>query len=85
MRFSRKGKLIPRFIGPYEVLEIVGLLASRPVLPPELEKIHNVFHVYMLKRYRSDPSHILLVEEIEVNPVLIYDEEPIKIFAYEAK
>ncbi len=45
MRFGRKGKLSPRFIGPYEVLERVGLLAYRLALPLELEKIHNVFHV----------------------------------------
>ncbi|KAJ9168557.1 hypothetical protein P3X46_020063, partial [Hevea brasiliensis] len=54
-------------------------------LPPELEKIHNVFHVSMLRTYRSDPSHIFPVEEIEVNLDLTYDEEPIKIMAYELK
>ncbi|KAJ9185061.1 hypothetical protein P3X46_004733, partial [Hevea brasiliensis] len=85
MRFGRKGKLSPRFIGPYEVLERVGPLAYRLALPPELEKIHNVFHVSMLRRYRSDPSHVLPVEEIEVNPDLTYEEEPIKILAYEVK
>ncbi|KAJ9183233.1 hypothetical protein P3X46_007120 [Hevea brasiliensis] len=85
MRFGRKGKLSPRFIGPYEVLERVGPLAYRLALPPELEKIHNVFHVSMLRRYRSDPSHILPIEEIEVNPDLTYDEEPIKILAHEVK
>ncbi|KAJ9152704.1 hypothetical protein P3X46_026239 [Hevea brasiliensis] len=85
MRFGRKGKLSPRFIGPYEVLERVGPLAYRLALPPELEKIHNVFHVSMLRMYRSDPSHVLPVEEIEVNPNLTYEEEPIKILAYEVK
>ncbi|KAJ9187030.1 hypothetical protein P3X46_002528 [Hevea brasiliensis] len=85
MRFGRKGKLSPRFIGPYEVLERVGPLAYRLALPPELEKIHNVFHVSMLRRYRSDPSHVLPVEEIEVNPDLTYEEEPIEILAYEVK
>ncbi|KAJ9174358.1 hypothetical protein P3X46_017388 [Hevea brasiliensis] len=85
MRFGRKGKLSPRFIGPYEVLERVGHLAYQLALPPELEKIHNVFHVSMLRRYRSDPSHVLSVEEIEVNPDLTYEEEPIKILPYEVK
>ncbi len=85
MRFGRKGKLSSRFIGPYKVLERVGPLAYRLTLPPELERIHNVFHVSMLKWYRSDPSHVLLVEEIEVNPDLTYEEEPIKILAYEVK
>ena len=59
MRFGRKGKLSPRFIRPYEVIEKVGPVAYRLALPPELEKIHNVFHVSMLRRYRSDPSHVV--------------------------
>ncbi len=63
----------------------MGPLAYRLALPPELEKIHNVFHVSMLRRYRSDPSHILPVEEIEVNPNMTYDEEPIRILAHEVK
>src|SRR5215469_299752 len=59
LRFGRKGKLTPRFIRPYEVLERIGPVAYRVALPPELAKIHNVFHVSMLRRYRSDPSHVL--------------------------
>ncbi len=85
MRFGRNGKLSPRFIGPYEVLEIVGPMAYRLALPPELEKIHNVFHVSMLRRYRSDPSHVLPVEGIEMNPDITYEEEPIETLAYEVK
>ncbi len=61
MRFDRKRKLSPRFIGLYEVLKRVGPLAYKLALPPELERIHNFFHVSMLKRYRSDPSHVLPV------------------------
>ena len=59
MRFGKNGKLSPRFIGPYEVIEKVGPVAYRLALPPELEKIHSVFHVSMLRRYRSDPSHVV--------------------------
>ena len=50
MRFGKKGKLSPRFIGPYEVIEKMGLVAYRLALSTELEKIHNVFHVSMLRR-----------------------------------
>ena len=50
LRFGKNGKLSPRFIGPYEVIEKVGLVAYRLALAPDLEKIHNVFHVSMLRR-----------------------------------
>ena len=66
LRFGHKGKLSPRFIGPYEILERVGPVAYRLALPPELAKLHDVFHVSMLWRYCSDESHILPVEEIQV-------------------
>ncbi|XP_060178015.1 uncharacterized protein LOC132607950 [Lycium barbarum] len=85
MRFGQKGKLSPRFIGPYEVLERVGPVSYKIALPPELYKIHNVFQVSMLRRYRSDPSHILPVESIEVTPDLTCEEEPVQILAHETK
>ena len=84
-RFGRKGKLSPRFIGPYEVIERVGPVAYRLELPQELEKIHNVFHVSMLRRYRSDPSHILSAEAIDLQPDLTFEEEPVEILAYDVK
>ncbi|KAL4340238.1 hypothetical protein GQ457_08G028370 [Hibiscus cannabinus] len=85
MRFGRKGKLSPRYIGPYEIVERMGPVAYRLLLPPELERIHDVFHVSMLRKYRSDPSHVMPVEEIELNPDLSYDEEPIEILASNSK
>ena len=85
MRFGKKGKLSPRFIGPYEVIEKVGPVAYRLALPPDLEKIHDVFHVSMLRRYRSDPSHVISSETIELRPDLTYEEEPVDILAREVK
>ena len=85
MRFGKKGKWSPRFIGPYEVIEKVGLVAYRLALPPELEKIHNVFHVSMLRRYRSDPSHVVSSKTIELRPDLTYEEELVEILAQEVK
>ncbi|KAL0313697.1 UNVERIFIED_CONTAM: Retrovirus-related Pol polyprotein from transposon, partial [Sesamum calycinum] len=79
LRFGKQGKLSPRYIGPYQILERVGPLAYRLALPAELSQIHDVFHVSMLRRYRSDPSHILRESEIEVSDGLIYVEEPIEI------
>ncbi|KAG8474747.1 hypothetical protein CXB51_031285 [Gossypium anomalum] len=85
LRFGKKGKLSPRFIGPFEVIERVGPLAYRLALPIELEKIHNVFHVSMLRRYRSDPSHVISQTEVEIQPDMTYGEEPVKILAREVK
>ena len=84
-RFGKKVKLSSRFIGPYEVIEKVGPVAYRLALPLELEKIHNVFHVSMLWRYRSDPSHVVFLETIELRPDLTYEEEPMEILAREVK
>ncbi|KAL0295313.1 UNVERIFIED_CONTAM: hypothetical protein Sradi_6841900 [Sesamum radiatum] len=79
LRFGKKGKLSPRYIRPYEILERVGPLAYRLALRVELSQIHDVFHVSMLQRYRFDPSHILREQEIEVSKGLTYVEEPIEI------
>ena len=85
LRFGKKGKLSPRFIGPYEILERVGPVAYRLALPPALDRIHNVFHVSMLRRYRSDPSHILPTDVIDLEPNLSYEEEPVQILDREIK
>ena len=85
MRFGKNGKLSPRFIGPYEVMEKVGPVAYRLALPPELENIHNLFHVSMLRRYRSDTSHVVSSETIELRLDLMYEEEPVEILAREGK
>ncbi|KAL5538128.1 hypothetical protein UlMin_046157 [Ulmus minor] len=79
MRFGKKGKLSPRFIGPFEILERVGKVAYKLALPPELSSVHNVFHVSMLKKYVSDPSHVLEHEPIQVNEDLTYEEKPVQI------
>ena len=76
LRFGKKRKLIPRFISPYEILERIGPVAYRLALPPKLAKLHDVFHVSMLRRYRSNESHILPVQDIQVQMDFTYDEEP---------
>ena len=75
LRFGSKGKLSPKFIAPYEILERVGPVAYRLALSLELAKLHDVFHVSMLQRYRSDTSHILLVQDIQVQEDFTFDEE----------
>ncbi|XP_016676589.1 uncharacterized protein [Gossypium hirsutum] len=83
--FEKRGKLIPRFIGPYEVTERVGLVAYRLNLLPELQKIHDMFHVSMLCEYRSDPLHVIAPTEVEILPDMTYGEQPAKILAREVK
>ena len=67
VKFGKKGNLSPRFIGPYEILERIEPVAYRLALPLELAKLHDVFHVSMLRRYRSDESHNLPMQEVQVH------------------
>ncbi|XP_073151841.1 uncharacterized protein [Henckelia pumila] len=85
VRFGRRGKLNPRFIGPFEILERVGTLAYRLALPPGLAAVHNVFHVSMLRRYVSNPSHVLDFEPLQLTPELAFEERPIRILAREER
>ncbi|KAG8478536.1 hypothetical protein CXB51_028289 [Gossypium anomalum] len=79
LRFGKKGKLSSRFIGPYRVLKRVGPVAYQLELPPELVKIHDVFHVSMLRRYCSDPTHVVSIAEIELQTDLTFKEKPAQI------
>ena len=63
----------------------MGPVAYRLALPPKLENIHNVFHVSMLRRCRSDLSHVVSSETIELRPDLTYEEEPVDILARKVK
>ncbi|KAA3483460.1 DNA/RNA polymerases superfamily protein [Gossypium australe] len=85
LRFGWKGKLSPRFIGHYKVLKRVGPVAYQLELSVDLSQIHDVFHVSMLRRYRSDPSHVVPVEEIEVSPYLCFEEKPVRILDRDVK
>nr|XP_028964633.1 uncharacterized protein LOC114827127 [Malus domestica] len=85
VRFGKKWKLSPRYIGPYQIVERVGEVAYRPALPPELARVHNVFHVSMLRRYVSDPSHVIPHQPLQINPNLTYDEVPVTILDWEDK
>lgn len=83
--FGRKSKLSPSFIGPYEVVERVGPVACQLKLTCELDKIHDVFHVSRLRRYHTNPSHVVVVDDTEVRHDLSYEEELVKIVALEVK
>ena len=60
VRFDKRGKLSPRFIGPFKILERVGTFAYRLALPPpSMSGVHEAFHVSMLRRYTRDPAHVV--------------------------
>ena len=67
VRFGKGGKLSLRFIGPFEILNRVGTVAYRLALPPSMSGVHKVFHVSLLRRYTSDPAHVVDWGEIEVD------------------
>ena len=79
MRFGRKGKLSPRFIGPFEILKKIRKVAYELALPPSLSGIHAIFHVSMLRKYISEPSHVLSYESLDLKLDLSYEEIPIRI------
>ena len=79
MRFGKKGKLTPRYIGPFEILDRVGNVSYRLALPPNFGHVHPVFHISMLRKYVPHPSHILQTQEIEVDKDLSYEEVPVAI------
>jgi len=66
LRFGMKGKLAPRYIGPYEVVKRIGHVAYKLVLPPHLTKIHDVFHVSMLQKAEIDLAQVLPQVPIEI-------------------
>ncbi|XP_019238505.1 PREDICTED: uncharacterized protein LOC109218581 [Nicotiana attenuata] len=79
MRFGKKGKLSPRYIGPYRILRRIGQVAYELELPQELVAVHPVFHISMLKKFMGDPSLVVPTEVIGVKDSLSYEEIPVAI------
>ena len=85
IRQGKWGKLGPRYIGPFEVLERIGQLAYRLQLPENLGGMHDVFYVSRLRKYNPDPQHVLSVEEMDVQEDLTFTEKPVKILDRKVK
>ena len=79
VRFGMRGKLLPRFIGPFKILERVSTVAYRLALPPTMSRVHEVFHVSMLWRYTPDPTHVVDWGEIDVDTDGSFEEGPVYI------
>ncbi|GJW62256.1 hypothetical protein Tco_0111591 [Tanacetum coccineum] len=83
--FEKKGKLAPRYVGPFEILERIGPVAYRLRLPEKLSGVHDTFHVSNLKRCLADASLHLPLDEIKVDKTLRFVEKPIDIMDREVK
>ncbi|WMV40810.1 hypothetical protein MTR67_034195 [Solanum verrucosum] len=79
MRFGKKGKLSPRYIGPYRIPKRIGNVAYELELPQELATVHLVFHISMLKKCMGDPSLVIPTEDIGIKDSLSYEEIPVQI------
>jgi hypothetical protein len=78
-RFGVKGKLSPRYIGPFPILEKYGTVADKLELPPSLAGVHDIFHVSQLKKCLKAPVDVVLLEVAPLETDLTYPEYPIKI------
>ncbi|WVZ70361.1 hypothetical protein U9M48_019036 [Paspalum notatum var. saurae] len=78
-RFGVKGKLAPRYVGPFKITEQCGPVAYRLELPTHLPAVHDVFHVSQLKKCLRVPEEVIGTSEIQIQPDLTYEEKPIKI------
>ncbi|GJU71051.1 reverse transcriptase domain-containing protein [Tanacetum coccineum] len=85
IRFGKKGKLAPRYVGPFEILERIGLVAYRLRLSEELSGVHDTFHVSNLKKCLADASLHVPLDEIKVDKTLRFVEEPVEIMDREVK
>ncbi|GJZ26879.1 hypothetical protein Tco_0571132 [Tanacetum coccineum] len=85
VRFGKRGKLSPRYIGPFKILSRVGPEAYKLELPRELQGIHNTFHVSNLKKCLLDEDLIIPFDEVRIDEKLHFIEEPIEIMDREVK
>ncbi|GJR02447.1 retrotransposon protein, putative, ty3-gypsy subclass [Tanacetum coccineum] len=85
VRFGKKVKLAPRYVGPFEIVERVGPVAYRLKLPQELSYVHDMFHVSNLKKCLAEPDVQVPLDEIEIDENLRFVEEPIEIVERDVK
>ncbi|GJY95327.1 putative reverse transcriptase domain-containing protein [Tanacetum coccineum] len=85
VRFEKKGKLVPRYVGPFEILERIGPVAYRLRLPEELSSMHDTFYVSNLKKCLADANLHVPLDEIKIDKTLHFIEEPVEIMDHEVR
>ncbi|GJS69640.1 putative reverse transcriptase domain-containing protein [Tanacetum coccineum] len=85
IRFRKQGKLNPRYIRPFKILEQIGLVAYKLELPEELSNVYNTFHISNLKKCLSDESLVIPIKELRLDDKLNFVEEPVEIMDREVK
>ncbi|GKD85800.1 hypothetical protein Tco_1356954, partial [Tanacetum coccineum] len=85
VRFGKRGKLNPRYVGPFKVLEKVGSVAYKLELPQELSRVHNIFHVSNLKKCDADEPLAVLLDGLHIDDKLHFVKEPVEIMDHEVK
>ncbi|WMV19613.1 hypothetical protein MTR67_012998 [Solanum verrucosum] len=85
MRFGKKGKLSPRYVGPYQILKRIGKVAYELELPADLAAGHPVIHISLLKKCVGDPASIVPLESVAVKDSLSYEDVPVEILDRQAK
>ncbi|RVW36977.1 Transposon Tf2-11 polyprotein [Vitis vinifera] len=78
-RFGKKGKLAPRFVGPFQIDKRVGPVAYKLILPQQLSLVHDVFHVSMLRKCTPDPTWVVDLQDVQISEDTSYVEEPLRI------
>ncbi|GKF78882.1 hypothetical protein Tco_0234450, partial [Tanacetum coccineum] len=85
VRFGKRGKLNPRYVGPFKVLEKVEEVAYKLELPEELSRVHNTFHVSNLKKCHADEPLDVPLDGLHLDDKLYFVEEPVEIVGREVK
>ncbi|GJZ25118.1 hypothetical protein Tco_0562577, partial [Tanacetum coccineum] len=85
VRFGKRGKLNPRYVGPFKVLENVGSVAYKLELPQQLNRVHNTFHVSNLKKCYADEPLAVPLDGLHFDDKLQFVEEPVEIMDHEVK
>jgi hypothetical protein len=85
IKFGKGAKISPRFMGPFDIVERKGPVAYQLALPDSLRHMHDVFHVYVLRHYISDPTHVIDMSSLQVSDEGVLTAEPVHILDHHVR